>query len=173
SSFVYNIPVGRGMKYGSTMNKVADAFIGGWQVNGIATFQVGFPMTITGNDDGGLNDTFGTNRADIVGDIHGSVNRSIAQWFNTAAFKQPAIGYLGNSGRSILNAPGINNWDTGLFKNFKITERANVQFRFESFNSWNHTQWGVPDRNVASPNFGRVQDARAARVNQGGLKFLF
>jgi hypothetical protein len=173
-SFVYQIPVGRGMKFGSSMSAVADAFIGGWQVNGIATFQVGFPMTISANDAGGLNDTFGTNRADIVGDINAPINRSIAQWFNTAAFKQPGLGYLGNSGRSILNAPGINNWDTGLFKNFKIKERANVQFRFESFNSWNHTQWGVPDRNIGDPiHFGQVRGARAARINQAGLKFVF
>lgn len=173
NSFVYNIPVGRGMRFGSSMNKVADAIIGGWQVNGIATFQVGFPMTISANDSGGLNDTFGTNRANIVGDIHASVDQSIAKWFNTAAFSQPGLGYLGNSGRGILNLPGINNWDTGLFKNFRIKERASVQFRFESFNTWNHTQWGGPVRSVADQRFGQILGARAARINQAGLKFVF
>jgi hypothetical protein len=173
NSFVYNVPVGRGMRFGSSMPKVADAFIGGWQVNGIVTFQSGFPMTISANDDGGLNDTFGTNRADIVGDINGSVNQSIAKWFNTAAFKQPAKGYLGNSGRGILNLPGINNWDTGLFKNLRFGERASVQFRIESFNTWNHTQWNGPVRNVADPRFGQVLSSRAARINQAGLKFVF
>ncbi len=173
NSFVYNIPLGRGGKYLSQVNKVADAIIGGWQVNGIVTFQSGFPMTIAANDDGGLNDTFGTNRADIVGDYNKSVNRSIAKWFNTDAFAQPAKGFLGNSGRGIMTLPGLNNWDTGLFKNFQIKERATVQFRFESFNTWNHTQWNGPVRNVADSRFGQILSARAARINQMGLKIVW
>lgn len=173
ASVVYAVPLGRGTKYMSSVNKVADVFIGGWQVNAIATFQAGFPMTIAANDDGGLNDTFGTNRADIVGDPNASIDQSIAKWFNTAAFKQPAKGYLGNSGRGIMNLPGINNWDTGVFKNFMFTERASLQFRFESFNAWNHTQWGNPVRNVADSRFGQITSARPARINQVGLKFLW
>jgi hypothetical protein len=174
SSFVYQIPVGRGMKYGSQMNRLADAVVGGWQVNGIVTMQSGFPMTIAAADVGGLNDTFGTNRADIVGDPYPSgFKKSIAQWFNTAAFAQPAAGFLGNSGRGILRLPGINNWDTGLFKNFRVTELIGVQFRFESFNAWNHTQWGGPVRSVADPRFGQILSTRAARINQLGLKVVF
>lgn len=173
SSFVLAVPVGRGAKYLSSVNKVADAFLGGWQINGIATFQSGFPMTIAANDDGGLNDTFGSNRADIVGDPHAPVQRSIAKWFNTDAFRQPGKGYLGNSGRGIMNLPGINNWDTGAFKNFRFTEQIGLQFRFESFNAFNHTQWDGPVRNVAEPRFGQILGARAARINQVGLKFLW
>ena len=174
SSFVYEIPVGRGRKYASNIARVADVFIGGWQVNGIVTFQSGFPMTITAADVGGLNDTQNTNRADIVGDINPSgFNPTIAKWFNTDAFRQPAAGFLGNSGRGILRAPGINNWDTGLFKNFKITEFLNTQFRFESFNTWNHTQWGVPVRNASDARFGQVLSTRPARINQLGLKILW
>jgi hypothetical protein len=130
-------------------------------------------MTITASDVGGLNDTFGTNRADIVGDIGSGSTGNIDKFFNTDAFKQPAAGFLGNSGRGILQAPGINNWDTGLFKNFRITERVNVQFRLESFNAWNHTQWGVPNRNRADSRFGRVLGTRPARINQLGLKIVF
>ena len=173
TSFVYAVPVGLGKKYMGSMHKAADAFIGGWQVNAIATFQTGFPMTILADDVGGLNDTFGTNRADIVGDANASVDRSIAKWFNTSAFKQPAKGFLGNSGRGILNAPGINNWDTGFFKNFRFTEQVGLQFRFESFNTINHTQWNVPVRSVADSRFGQILGARAARINQVGLKFLW
>jgi len=171
SSFVYELPIGRGKKFGGKMNKAADLVIGGWQVNGIATFQHGFPLTVTAADVGGLNDTFGTNRADLVGNPEGK--KTVDQWFNTAAFKQPAAGFLGTSGRSILRAPGINNWDTGLFKNFAITEKLNFQFRFESFNAFNHTQWGVPVRNVADPNFGRILSTRAARINQFGAKLVW
>ena len=171
SSFVYELPIGRGKKFGGGMNKAADLVIGGWQINGIATFQSGFPLTVTAADAGGLNDTFGTNRADLVGTA--KLNKTFDQWFTTAAFKQPAAGFLGASGRSILRAPGINNWDTGLFKNFAITEKLNFQFRFESFNAFNHTQWGVPVRSVADPNFGKILSTRAARINQLGAKIVW
>jgi len=174
SSFVYELPFGRGRKYLSSGPGLANQFIGGWQVNGILTFQSGFPMTITAADVGGLNDTFNTNRADLAGDPNSSgFEPPIAKWFNTEAFKQPAAGFLGTSGRSILRAPGINNWDTGVFKNFRISEQASFQFRFESFNAWNHTQWGVPVRNVANPQYGQLTGARSARINQFGLKVLW
>jgi hypothetical protein len=174
SSFVYSLPFGRGGRYLSNAGRALDLVVGGWQVNGIVTFQSGFPMTITAADVGGLNDTFNTNRADIVGDIEPSgFKPTIAKWFNTDAFAQPAAGFLGNSGRGLLRAPGLNNWDTGFFKNFQIVERLSAQLRFESFNLWNHTQWGVPNRNRADARFGRVLSARDARINQLGLKFLW
>ena len=171
SSLVYELPIGRGKKFGGNLPKAADLVIGGWQVNAIATFQQGFPLTVTAADLGGLNDTFNTNRADLVGTPR--LTKTLNQWFDTSAFRQPAAGFLGTSGRSILRAPGINNWDTGLFKNFTITEEVSFQFRFESFNAFNHTQWDVPVRNVADPNFGRIMNARAARINQLGAKIVF
>ena len=67
-SFVYNLPFGSGEKFASNATGVKNAVVGGWQVNGIYTWQRGFPITITAADLGGLNDTFGTNRADLVGD---------------------------------------------------------------------------------------------------------
>jgi hypothetical protein len=173
SSFVWELPFGKGKKYASGVNSVANHIIGGWQVNGIVTFQVGFPMTISAADVGGLNDTFGTNRADLVGDANASITPTIAKWFNTQAFRQPAAGFLGNSGRGILNLPGLNNWDTGLFKNFRFTEQLSLQFRFESFNAWNHTQWNGPVRNIADVRFGQVISARDARINQLGLKLIW
>ena len=173
-SFVYDVPVGKGRRYLGSAPGAVNAVLGGWQVNGIVTFQRGFPMSITGADLGGLNDTSGTNRADIVGNPHdSSFKPAISKWFNTDAFRQPAAGFLGNSGRGILNAPGINNWDTGLAKNFYFTERVSLQFRLESFNAGNHTQWGVPVRNMSDARVGRVLGTRPARINQLGLKFLW
>ena len=171
SSVVYELPVGRGKRFGSDMPRVVDVIVGGWQVNAIATFQRGFPMTVTAADVGGLNDTFGTNRADLVGTP--KLTKTLNQWFDTSAFRQPAAGFLGTSGRGILRAPGINNWDTGLFKNFTITERLSFQFRFESFNAFNHTQWGVPIRNVADSRIGQILGTRAARINQLGAKLVW
>jgi hypothetical protein len=146
--------------------------VGGWQLNGIYTWQRGFPITITAADLGGLNDTFGTNRADLVGDPKDG-ERSVARWFNTAAFRQPAAGSLGNLGRNTERGPGVNNVDLALFKNFSLTHGMRLQFRLESFNALNHTQFNNVSTNLSARNFGVVTSARAARINQLGLKLLF
>jgi hypothetical protein len=173
ASFVYELPVGRGKRYGGSLNKAADAVVGGWQVNGIVTFQKGFPITINAADIGGLLDTFGTNRANLVGDPKGGTTGTIASWFNKSAFEQPATGVFGSSGRNILRAPGINNFDLSLFKNFAILERLRFQLRLESFNAFNHTQFGGVQTNRTSPQFGQITNTRAARINQLGAKFIW
>ena len=171
-SFVYNLPIGRGQKVAGDATGVTNAVIGGWQVNGIYTWQHGFPITITAADLGGLNDTFGTNRVNLVGDPHVD-NRTVNQWFNTAAFEQPAPGALGNLGRNTERGPGVNNVDLALFKNFEFTSRVRLQLRLESFNALNHTQFGEVSTDISSFNFGVVTSARPARINQLGLKLLF
>jgi hypothetical protein len=173
-SFVYNLPFGKGEKYANTASGVKNAIVGGWQVNGIVTFQRGFPITITAADAGGLNDSFGTNRADLVGNPYpDGFDKSINAWFNTAAFAQPAPGSFGTIGRNTLRGPGINNLDLALFKNFDLTHGARLQFRFESFNAFNHAQFNAPVVNVADNRFGRILSARPGRINQIGLKLLF
>jgi len=172
ASFIYVMPFGRGKRFLGSPNKAAQAIVGGWQLNGIATFQKGFPMTITAADLGGLLDSFGTNRANLVGDP-GGITRTIDSWFNKAAFAQPEPGVTGNAGRNILRAPGINNFDLSLLKNFAITERLTFQFRLESFNAFNQTQFMDPQVNVGSPQFGQILAARAARINQLGAKFIW
>ena len=149
-----------------------NAVIGGWQVNGIYTWQRGFPITIQAADLGGLNDTFGTNRADLVGDPN-TGDRTVNRWFNTAAFAQPAPGALGDLGRNTERGPGVNNLDLALFKNFSLTGTVRLQFRLESFNALNHTQFANVSTNLASANFGVVTSARPARINQLGLKVIF
>ena len=171
-SFVYNLPFGSGEKYAADATGIKDAVVGGWQVNGIYTWQRGFPMTITAADLGGLNDTFGTNRADLVGDPN-TGGRTVTHWFNTAAFAQPAQGRLGTLGRNTERGPGVNNLDLAVFKNFPVTRGIKLQFRFESFNALNHTQFAAVSTNLAAANFGVVTAARPARINQLGLKVLF
>jgi hypothetical protein len=173
-SFIYNLPFGKGEKFATDASGVKNALVGGWQVNGIATFQRGFPITITAADAGGLNDSFGTNRADIVGDPYpDGFTKSIDAWFNTAAFRQPAPGSFGSVGRNTLRGPGINNLDLALFKNFDVGRGSRVQFRFESFNTFNHAQFNAPVVSVADNRFGRILGARPGRINQIGLKLLF
>jgi hypothetical protein len=171
-SFVYNLPFGEGGKVASDATGVKEALVGGWQLNGIYTWQHGFPITITAADLGGLNDTFGTNRVNLVGDPKVD-QRTVTRWFNTAAFAQPALGELGNLGRNTERGPGINNLDLALFKNFELGHQVRLQFRFESFNALNHTQFQGVSTDISSTNFGVVTSARAARINQLGLKLIF
>ncbi len=171
-SFVYNLPFGSGEKFAKDATGVKNAVVGGWQINGIYTWQHGFPITITAADLGGLNDTFGTNRADLVGDPNAS-ERTVNRWFNTAAFAQPGQGRLGNLGRNTERGPGVNNLDLALFKNFTVTHGVRLQFRLESFNAFNHTQFAAVSTNLAAANFGVVTGTRPARINQLGLKVLF
>jgi hypothetical protein len=171
-SFVYNLPFGSGERYGGDATGVKNAFIGGWQVNGIVTWQRGFPLTIQADDLGGLNDTFGANRADLVGNKD-SGGGSIDQWFNTSAFAQPGFGVLGNSGRNILRGPTTTNVDFSLFKNFGLGRGTNLQFRLESFNVLNHPQFNGVQTDMRNTGFGVINSARDGRINQLGIKFVF
>lgn len=173
-SFVTNLPFGRGEKFAGGATGVKNAVVGGWQVNGIYTWQRGFPITIQARDIGGVLDTFGTNRADIVGNPYpGGFKRSVTAWFDTTAFAQPGSGRFGTSGRNILRGPNVNNLDLSLFKNLDFAKGMKLQFRLESFNVLNHTQFTSVQTNVAAPSFGVVTGARPGRINQLGLKFTF
>jgi hypothetical protein len=186
ASYAYMLPVGRGQKFGGSINRVANAAVGGWEWTGIGTFQNGFPFSVLGND---LNTLLMTpiQRANINGNPNSGFKKGPAQWFNTSVFSQALAGEFGNSGRNILREPGISNWDMGLVKYFDITERAKLQFRVETFNTFNHTQWGVDPatqggsgpgtsaevNNVNSGNFGSLTSARPPRVIQFGSKVTF
>ena len=172
ASFVWNLPFGKGERIGGDASGFKQAVIGGWQMNGIYLLQGGFPITIFAADVGGVLDTFGTNRADIVGDIH-SGGGTINQWFNTAAFAQPALGSFGNSGRSILRAPGINNLDLAFFKNFFLPRDSILQFRVEAFNAFNHPQFSGVSQNITDSNFGVITSARPGRIIQLGAKLIW
>ncbi len=175
-SFVYEIPVGRGKAALPNASKLADTVLGGWQVNAIGIIQGGFPFTVTANDFGNVNQAFAL-RADLVGDPNPSgLKKTTSQWFNTAAFAQPAPGEYGTSGRNIVRAPGANNVDLSLFKNFQLTEKVRLQFRLESFNAFNHPKFGFPSANVNSSTFGvisSISSTYTGRRNQLALRLDF
>jgi len=185
TSVVYQLPLGHGKRFGGNMNRAADLAIGGWQVTAITTFQKGFPYSILANDNFGLLTTF-TQRANLVPGCNpnSGFTKSINEYFNTACFVQPLAGQFGNSGRDILRGPGINNWDMGLGKEFRFTERVGFQFRAEAFNVFNHAQYGYDPNTATSigapvdnnPNdtaYGKVIAARPGRIIQLGGKITF
>ncbi len=171
ASFVWSLPFGRGERFGGEATGAKQALIGGWQLNGIWLWQGGMPMTIGALDQGQVLDNYGANRADVVGDIHAG-GGTVDEWFNTVAFTQPAFGEFGNSGRGIVRAPGINNLDLGLFKNFLIGPTT-LQFRAEAFNALNHPQFSSVGRFTWLPNFGVVTGARDGRIVQLGVRLLW
>jgi outer membrane receptor protein involved in Fe transport len=172
ASFVWNLPFGKGERFGGDASGVKQAIIGGWQLNGIYLWQGGFPLTVQAADLGGVLDTFGTNRADLVGDP-GSGGGSTDRWFNTSAFAQPALGSFGTTGRNTLRGPGQNNLDLGLFKNFFLPRNATLQLRVEAFNAFNHPQWLTVETNLVNSNFGVVTAARPGRIVQLGAKLIW
>ena len=186
TSLVYKLPFGRGKRFGGNINKAADLALGGWQVTGITTFQKGFPFSVLANDNFGLLTTF-TQRANLVSGCNpnSGFHKSINEWFNTACFTQPLAGQFGNSGRNIIRGPGINNWDTGIGKDFRFTERIGFQFRAEAFNVFNHSQYGYDPSTATTigapidnnPNdlgrYGQVIAARPGRILQFGGKLTF
>ena len=97
----------------------------------------------------------------------------MTRWFNTAAFAQPVAGELGNLGRNTERGPGINNLDLAIFKNVDLSRGMRLQFRLESFNALNHTQFNAVSTLITNANFGVVTTARPARINQLGVKLLF
>ena len=183
ASYVYQLPFGRGKHYGGGMNKAADIAVGGWEVTGVTTFQKGFPFSVLCNDTLGLLITF-TQRCNEVG-APGSTH-NINNWFNPASFVQPLPGQFGNSGRNNLTEPGINNWDVGLDKTFDFTERIHFQLRLETFNTFNHADYGLDPsqagvspgqsavgNSITGPGFGQVTLARPGRIVQLGGKITF
>ena len=185
NSVVYALPIGRGKRLLGNANRGANLAIGGWQVSAITTFQTGFPFSVNAPDPGAYL-SFGM-RADQVGNPNSGFSKGIDQWFNTAAFAQPAFGVYGSARRNTLTQPGINNWDIGLGKIFQFTERVGFQFRVETFNTFNHTQFGIDptaaaaggpgqsavDNSINDPTFGKVLTARPPRIVQFGGKILF
>jgi hypothetical protein len=109
------------------------------------------------------------------------------QWFNVDAVKAPLPGYsvdgIGNASKAPIYRPGLNNWDISLFKNFKLgsNEARRLQFRFETYNTFNHTQFTNIDTGAkfnasnvqTNTNYGRFTEAALARRLVLGLKLYF
>jgi hypothetical protein len=153
------------------------ALLNDWTLSTIVTLQTGQPLTISSgldrNFDGLTND-----RADIIGDPKLDSGRPrdelIEQWFNTAAFTQPAIGFDGTAGRNIVDGPGYRNVDLGLFRDLPVTGRTVVQFRIEATNVFNIVNLTNPGTSLnALATFAKIRSARDMRRIQLGARVSF
>jgi hypothetical protein len=107
------------------------------------------------------------------GDLSAS-QRSLSRWFDPTAFSTPLQFVYGNSGRDILFGPGRTNLDASLFKDFRPVERLTVQFRAESFNLFNHPQFGQPNVNIGSGSVATITSTVGTpRQMQVALRLIF
>ena len=147
--------------------------VGNWQVNGILTWQSGFPFTVLDTSDPNR-DGQPTDRPNQIGNPFGPGTRTPQKWFDATAFVHPPSGTDGLVGRNSLTGPGISNLDFSLFKNFAVTERQNVQFRAEFFNLFNHPSFDIPVNDFNSPAVGQIHNTRLPnRQVQFALKYTF
>jgi hypothetical protein len=155
----------------NSTNRTKKALLGGWQLSGIYTLESGTPFSIGGGPDN-LGYGGGTsNRADIVAPI--TYPKTRFQWFSTGSFSQPAPLQWGTSARNAVVGPGRNNWNLAMFKGFQFHERARFEFRAESFNTFNNTQFTNPSSGVTNADFGQISNTFNPRTLQLGLKFMF
>jgi hypothetical protein len=173
----YELPVGRGKRFGATVPRVVNALIGNWQVNAIVTISEGLPLYNWGLSTNTCFCFGGTQKPNATGispSLGGS--QSLTQWFNPAAFAQPAPFTFGNLGRTVttVRSDHARNMDFSLFKSFQPRERVRIDFRVEAFNLTNTPLFNQPNLTLGSPLFGAVTSQQNnPRQIQFGLKVVF
>ena len=173
-NYVYSLPF---FNQASGAKRTA---LGGWQVSGVSTFYSGLPFTIGAQSGDIAHCGCGGYRANLIGNPNsGSGIHTRQEWFNTAAFAADPAGQFGDAARNIVRGQGISNFDFSVYKNFagiplpKSKEGGTLQFRIESYNIFNHTQFSGYATGFGSGNFGQATSARLPRQLQLGLKLLF
>jgi hypothetical protein len=185
-NYVVDLPFGPGRRYFGDTSGFVGALVGGWSINGVTTFQAGFPLgfTATPNLIG-----FGYNLRPNIDPscdkkVSGSELDRLDQWFNTACFSVPNAGFnasdptsdprlrwaLGDAPRTDpdLRSHGVHNWNLAVSKQTRLAGRVNLTLRAEAFNLFNRVQFGPPNTQAstaATANFGQV----TTQVNQPRL----
>jgi hypothetical protein len=184
-SYVLDLPFGKGKMFLGGTSGVVGKLVSGWGVDGVTTFQRGFPLKIAwaGPATALENAGFGVSnvRPNVVAGCDKSGNRSLTSWFNTNCFAAPPQWGFGDETRvdATLRADGINNFDFSVFKRTQIGERIGVEFRTEFFDLFNHPQFGFPGTGFVAGNsngFGQVTTTNTGnnpRLIQFALKFVF
>jgi hypothetical protein len=153
-SHSWELPYGKGMKWGSDASGVRQAVLGGWKFHGVTTAQSGFPFTPTLSNNSTLNADF-TQRPDIVGEYK-LPDRDRQRWYDPGAFAAPQCCRLGNAGTNIIRGPKLVTADWAFGKDFLFGEQRRLEFRWENFNFFNHANLALPVSQVDSPIAGRI-----------------
>jgi Carboxypeptidase regulatory-like domain len=177
---VYDLPFGKGRQYANSLNRAADAVVGGWTVSPILTLHTGFPLALYNNG----TDQTGTNSRGLRPDCNGTntvFGRSPAPagtgggflWFDPSNYSNAAGFGTCSPQLGGLRGPGYYNWDISLQKNFNLTERFRLQFRSDFLNTFNRVNLASPNTTVDTSTTGVIQFSQPARNIQFALKLYF
>lgn len=164
-NYVWELPVGRGGRFLAHTPLLKDV-IGGWQFSGLTEAQKGLPISITQpNNAGGFT---AVQRPTQIADASLSGgDQTLARWFNTDAFTVTPNYRLGPAPRFPLHGPGLSTTDLSLMRNFKLTERAKLQFAAQLFDAFNHPQFNNPGTGIGTKTYGQITGTvGSARVVQ-------
>lgn len=184
SSLIWDLPIGRDRTFGSAMPATLDALVGGWTVSSVIQVQSGAHLTAFYNSHcGSGTNCFGSEKADSVsGQDPNDGPKTLAQWFNTGAYSVAAFrdasgrsiftGRFGNAEKGAILGPGVWNVDFAAMKDFRLGPQMRARVNVFVTNVFNHANWGRPDTNVTSANYGRIASLNAdfplRRVALGG-----
>jgi hypothetical protein len=160
-------------------------FLGGWTLSGTTVAESGTPQNVNYNGPDALGVGGNTtNRPNLTGKV--SYPKTQKEWFNTAAFTAPIAPWaagapaggtgFGDAGKDSVVGPGLFNWNISVYKDFPFTshEGPYLEFRAESYNTFNHTEFNAVDTGFADgTNFGKLTGTLDPRVLQFGLKIKF
>lgn len=178
-NYVWELPRWKGAR------GVAKSIVNDWQLSGITQFVSGQPLGIGFSTVNAI-DITGTAsqgaRVVVLSDPNlPKSERTFSRNFRTDVFRQPAVGTIGNAAKTLIRGPGINNTDVAFFKSFPIREQVRLQFRWELYNAFNHTQFTGLDTTArfdpagaqVNARFGEFTSARSPRQMQFALRFFF
>ncbi|MCS7026807.1 MAG: TonB-dependent receptor [Bryobacteraceae bacterium] len=188
----YDLPFGRGKRFGSDVPRAVDFLLGGWSLNYNLAARTGLPLTVRANDRTGQA-VRGNVRANRYRPLQiNKAARNVDNWFGLGpdratlfcpagvddgrcAYGQPADGQFGTSGIGTERGPGFFNTDLAIGKRFSVSEKNYFEFRAEMFNAFNNVSWAPPFLNINSPaTFGAITaQVNAPRNIQFGLKYYF
>ncbi len=174
-TFQYDLPYGRGQRFGGNLNRSANLLLGGWGVAGIQLWQSGTFLTpsFSGTDPSGTGvltrGVTTAQRPDCTGISPVVANHTRSKWFNSAAFSTPAnnIGRFGNCPVGTLVGPGTVTFAGTAGKNFALTERFNLRYEAQVANLFNHTNLSDPNTNISSSSFGTISNVQDANTSYG------
>ena len=151
-----DIPFGEGKKWGSSAPAVAQIALGGWKFSGMTTINSGLSLSATDSYAAGLNADFSQRPDRVPGVSFYPQSKNRKQWLNPAAFTQPAQYTWGNLHPGTMRGPAYYSFDWAFGKQFVLHESTTLQFRWENFNLFNHTNLALPNSDINNPLFGQV-----------------
>ena len=170
-SYVAPLPFGQGRKFLSNAGRITNAIVSDWQVNGIASFASGNPVTVILATNNSGTAQF-NDRPNLIGDPI-PANQGPDMWLDPAAYQIPPAFTFGNAGRNSVVGPGISRIDISLFKGVRVGGERKLDLRFEVFNALNRPNFYQPNNRFGTPQFGKITQAYDGRDIQIGARFSF